>query len=221
MATEDFDPIFAVILENVEGAALMRKSNHKVQREFPNQEDEFDEMKFVTKSKPKTMKTGGPKKKKKKKTDETKKKKMTKWATSKLSKSELEALDRSERKSLDDQSEEQLEELRQQYIGSEEEIDDEEEEDQDSSAYESDKSSGSETSNRWSFGKTSLGGFLQSISGNKTLDRDDLVPVAEKMRTQVASIALHELERNYSTCHPSSSRRMSPPKWRKTCVNPL
>ncbi|CEG50098.1 signal recognition particle receptor subunit alpha [Plasmopara halstedii] len=133
-------------------------------------------------SKIRTMRTGPRYTRKEKALKEPKKsnKKMTIWEDTKVSTKEAKALDRS-RTITAEEEEAQLREKRDAYIGEMDtsdfkEVSETDDESISSSGAESDSSQGG-----WSFSKTRLGDFLNTVTGNKILEREDLKSVITPM----------------------------------------
>ncbi|OQS05924.1 signal recognition particle receptor subunit alpha [Thraustotheca clavata] len=97
----------------------------------------------------------------------------------KISQKDIEKYDRS--KALDEVEEQaMLDAKRRENIGDDTMSDNEDE------ASESEQSS-SDAGSSWSFGQTRLGDFLQKVSGNKVLAREDLAPVLDQFRQTLMS----------------------------------
>ena len=114
----------------------------------------------------------------------------------KISKSEAASLDFSKKKQGGDdeaglsEDDLRLKEYQEKYLPDQGEVaewdEDEEGEDEDEDDSGDDASGGAQKSRGKSwFGKSNLGSFLQSITGNKVLDKDDLAPVLDQMRNQL------------------------------------
>ncbi|ETW02229.1 hypothetical protein, variant [Aphanomyces invadans] len=144
---------------------------------------------------PRTMRTGpraGKKKGSKKDAEESTQPKggkaRTVWHDPRktVSSKEMAELDRS--RSLNSEEEEaSLAQRRNELIG-EGGVDDGDESDDEQSDTSNVSGSDSDAgATGWSFGKTRFGDFLQSISGNKILDREDVAPIVEQFRQQLIS----------------------------------
>ncbi|KAG9402608.1 hypothetical protein AC1031_007215 [Aphanomyces cochlioides] len=159
-------------------------------------DDDLDKLKQELKlvgsgsKQPKPMRTGprNPKKKGEKKAEDASGKGgkvKTVWHDAKapVTKKAMAELDRS-RNATQDEEDAFLADKRKEYIGDDEVVkdDDDDQDESNVSGSDSDAAAGG-----WNFGNTSLGDFLQSISGNKILTREDVTPVVEQFRIQLIS----------------------------------
>ncbi|KAF0690208.1 Aste57867_18399 [Aphanomyces stellatus] len=113
-------------------------------------------------------------------------KKKTVWHDIKdtVSKKDMEALDNSRQGTAED-DDAALAQKRKDLIGDEQVTDDDDDDDDESnvSGSDSDAAGGS----GWNFGSTRFGDFLSTISGNKILGREDLMPVMDQFRNLLIS----------------------------------
>ncbi|EQC33060.1 fused signal recognition particle receptor [Saprolegnia diclina VS20] len=129
----------------------------------------------------KTMRTGPRPSKFKKNADKpaddknkgTKKPALSYTIKDKISAKDMAKLDQSKPVTADDEQA-MLDTKRRENIGADTMSDDENESES--------EQSGTDGSSGWSFGQTRLGDFLQKVSGNKMLTRDDLAPVMDQFR---------------------------------------
>jgi signal recognition particle receptor subunit alpha len=113
----------------------------------------------------------------------------------KISKSEAASLDFSKKPQEEEaglsEDDLRLKEYQEKYLPDQGEVAEWEEDDEHADESDDDDDSGdnagradSSRSKGW-FGKSNIGSFLQSITGNKVLDKDDLAPVLDQMRHQL------------------------------------